>query len=501
MNNQFQNPSRRRFIKTVSVAAGAAVFGVPTLLRGANLNGKLNIATIGVMGKGKTDTDLCNSENIVALCDVDSKLCLEQREKYPSAKFYQDYRVMFEEMADGIDAVIVSTPDHFHAVAASLALKQGKHVYCQKPLTETVYESRHLRELARKTGLVTQMGNQGSASDGLRRAVECIQSGLIGQVHELHVWTNRPIWPQGIGRPAGEDPIPDTLNWDVWIGPAHMRPYKGEKVYHPFNWRGWLDFGTGALGDMGCHTLNMPFQALNLKDPAEIEPELVIGGMNTETYPIGSIVRFQFPARQAAGAAPVRTFQKAAERMMAGGGASLVPLTMWWYDGGHPVAGENGKHDSSNKPPSHLTEGIIEILGELPRSGCLMRGSKGQLFSPDDYGENFFVKLNGEAKFKHYKKHEAVEAIPQRIQFNAFQGSTDSRHHLEWIDAIKRNNPGLCRSNFEVGGQLTELILLGCVALRAGGKIQWDSARMRVANDPAAANIIKTDYRAGWNLA
>ena len=288
--------SRRDFLRATSLATGAVAFGVPTLLRGANLNSKLNIACIGAMGKGKSDTDHCASENIVALCDVDAERCAAQLTKYAPARFFQDYRKLLDEMGQSIDAVTVSTPDHFHAIAASAAMQLGKHVYCQKPLVQTIYEARSLRDLAHTTGVVTQMGNQGSAADGLRRAVECIQSGLIGQVSEVHVWTNRPVWPQGMDRPVGSDPVPATLDWNRWLGPAPERPFK-KGVYHAFNWRGWQDFGTGALGDMACHTVNMPFRALRLGYPTEIEAE-AMGGMNKETYPIGSKIRFQFPARK-----------------------------------------------------------------------------------------------------------------------------------------------------------------------------------------------------------
>ena len=194
---------RRDFLKTATLATGAVVFGVPTLLRGSNLNSKLNIAAIGAAGKGASDTDYCSGENIIALCDVDSEYCAKQLQKYPQAKFYRDFRIMFDKIGKSIDAVTVSTPDHFHAIAESHAMRLGKHVYGQKPLTQTIYEARHLRDLAHETGVVTQMGNQGSAADGLRRAVECIQAGLIGPVREVHIWTNRPIWPQGMARPKG----------------------------------------------------------------------------------------------------------------------------------------------------------------------------------------------------------------------------------------------------------------------------------------------------------
>ena len=298
-------------------------------------------------------------------------------------------------------------------------MRMGKHVYGQKPLAQTVYEARYLRNLAQETGVVTQMGNQGSAADGLRRAVECIQAGIIGQVGEVHIWTNRPIWPQGMGRPTGSDPVPDTLNWDIWIGPAPMRPYE-QKVYEPFNWRGWLDFGTGALGDMACHTVNMTFRALRLGYPTEIEAT-PIGGMNNESYPIGSKIRFQFPARKTEVAAAHKTFFHRHDTI------EQAPVTLWWYDGGKPTSDPKarGGHDGSNKPPAELTADIVEMLGEMPGSGALLIGDKGTIFSPDDYGEQFFVKLNGEKKYTHFTKSPVVAAIPQVIPRNPFKGDND----------------------------------------------------------------------------
>ncbi|HXI70848.1 MAG TPA: Gfo/Idh/MocA family oxidoreductase [Verrucomicrobiae bacterium] len=499
--------NRRNFLKTATLASGAVVFGVPTLLRGKNLNSKLNIAIIGAGGKGGGDADCCNGENIVALCDVDTENCAKTVQKYPNAKFYRDFRVMFDEMEKGIDAVDCATPDHFHAIAESHAMRLGKHVYGQKPLTQTIYEARYLRDLAHETGVVTQMGNQGSAADGLRRAVECIQAGIIGQVSEVHIWTNRPIWPQGIGRPEGSDPIPETLSWDTWIGPAPMRPYK-KGVYDPFNWRGWLDFGTGALGDMACHTVNMTFRSLNLGYPTEVEAT-AIGGMNTETYPIGSKIRFQFPARKTRIPAMHKTFFHQHDTL------EQSPVTLWWYDGGKPLSetpssndetnkpksNHRGGHDASNKPPAELTADIAAMLGEIPGSGCLLVGEKGTIFSPDDYGEQFFVKLKGETKYTHFKKSPIVTAIPQFIPRNPFKGDNDLRQHLEWIAAIKEDKPEMCYSRFAVGAQLTEIMLLGCVSLRVGQKIEWDGPNMRATNCPAAAQFVKRDDRAGWKLS
>jgi Oxidoreductase family, NAD-binding Rossmann fold/Oxidoreductase family, C-terminal alpha/beta domain len=485
--------NRRQFLKASTLAAGAVTFGVPTLLRGANLNSKLNIAAIGVMGKGASDTDNCKSENIVALCDVDAARSAKQRAKYSGAKFYQDYRRLFDEMGKGIDAVTVSTPDHMHAIIASLAMREGKHVYCQKPLVQTIYEARYLRDLAHYQGVVTQMGNQGSAADGLRRAVECVQAGIIGQVRQVHVWTNRPIWPQGIDRPAGSDPVPDTLAWDIWLGPAPVRPFK-KGVYHAFNWRGWQDFGTGALGDMACHTVNMPFCGLNLGYPTEIESE-VLASMNTETYPIGSKIRFEFPARQTKIPAIKKSFFHHHDTL------ELGPVTLWWYDGGKVDASAPNGHDFSNKPPRELLADIEALLGEVPNSACLLIGDKGKIFSPDDYGEQFFVKLTDDAKFIHYKKHPAVAVIPEWIPRNKFTGDNDHRHHLEWINAIKQGKPELCYSRFDIGARLTEIMLLGCVALRTGKKIEWDGPNMRAVNCPEAAPFVKRDNRAGWKLA
>lgn len=468
-----QGLNRRQFLQRTAVAAGA--LAMPHMLyaqsRKLGANDKMNIGVVGVEGKGSSDTDLCASENIVALCDVDEKGTAKQRAKYPNAKFYQDFREMLEK-EKSLDAVIVSTPDHLHAAIASMAIKMGKHVYCQKPLTQTVAEARLLRDLAKKHGVMTQMGNQGSAEDGLRRAVECVQAGLIGQVNEVHVWSNRPIWPQGMDRPAGEDPIPDGFNWDLWLGPAQKRPYK-KGAYAPFAWRGWQDFGTGALGDMACHTANMPFRALKLGYPTEIEA--IAPGMNKESWPLKSKIRFQFPARD-----------------------GLAPVTFMWYDGGNPKADDQYKHDGNSKPPHDATADIEEMMGQVPGSGCLLVGDKGRIFSPDDYGAKFFLRLKDEKELVESKSHDAVKAIPQTIPRNEFKGNGDARHHLEWIAACKGGKPGY--SNFDIAAYLTEIILLGCVAMRVGKKLEWDGPNMRAKNAPEAAAFINREYRTGWKL-
>jgi hypothetical protein len=487
--------SRRHFIKATTLATGAVAFGVPTLLRAANLNSKLNIAAIGVMGKGESDTNHCSSENIVALCDVDAARCTKQREKYPAAKFFQDYRQMFATLGKEIDAVTVSTPDHMHAIIATLAMREGKHVYCQKPLVQTIYEARYIRDLARKTSVITQMGNQGSAADGLRRAAEVIQAGIIGQVREVHIWTNRPVWPQGLNRPEGSDPVPQQLDWDIWLGAAPFRPYK-KGFYAPWNWRGWQDFGTGALGDMACHTVNMPFRALNLGYPTEIEG-IPLSTMNHETYPLGSKIRFEFPERTTKIPAANKSLFHRHDKL------AQSPCTFTWYDGGQPDASAPNGHDFSNKPPKELLADIEALQGEVPNSACLLIGDGGKIFSPDDYGEQFFIKLNDDKKFVHYKKHPAasLEKIPQTIRRNPFPGDNDKRHHLEWIDAIKQGRPELCYSRFDITAKLTEIMLLGCVSLRVGKKLEWDGPNMRATNCPEAAPYIKRENRAGWKLS
>jgi hypothetical protein len=463
--------TRRQFLYYSALAVSATALPYVARSSGRKLGAgdKLRIAAIGGGGKGGSDIDCCNSEEIVAIADIDEKKAAESIQKHPNAKFYFDWREMLEKEGKNIDAVTVSTPDHMHALAASAAIKMGKHVYCQKPLTQTVYEARHLRNLAKKHGVVTQMGNQGSSEDGLRRAVEVVQAGLIGPVKQIHVWSNRPIWPQGIGRPEGEDPVPANLKWDLWLGPAPKRPYK-DKVYHPFAWRGWYDFGTGALGDMACHTANMPFRAAKLGYPQLVE--LVDHSeLNSETYPKTSKIRFVFPARE-----------------------GLPETEFFWYDGN-----PGDKSVKLLRPPEDITKEIREMQDKLPDSGCLLVGEKGQLFSPDDYGARFFVKLKDEKELTDGKTHEAVKAIPQTIPRNEHHTDGDRKQHLEWIAACKGGPTPY--SNFDVAAYLTEIILLGCVALRVGKRLDWDGPKMAAKNAPEAAHFIKREYRKGWELA
>lgn len=454
--------TRRKFITQVSVAtAGTALAARSFAAAGPKIksaNEKLNVAVIGAGGKGSSDTDDVAKlgENIVALCDCDQRTLDKRGQVYPQAKRFKDYRKMLDEMEKEIDAVIVATPDHHHAPAAAMAMKMGKHAYVQKPLTHSVSEARTLRELAKKHKVATQMGNQGSSLPGLRRAVEVIQAGAIGPVRQVHVWSNRPIWPQGIGRPEGEDPVPEHLDWDLFIGPAPMRPFKND-VYHPFKWRGWQDFGTGALGDMACHTANMPFRALKLGYPTEIEAES--SGINKETYPSKSKIRFEFPARE-----------------------GLPAATFWWYDGGW-------------KPSDEIADRVLSFIAsqkdrdgkprerKLPGSGCLLIGDKGHLFSPDDYGAEFH--LLPQSEFEGFKGPE--ETIPR-----------SPGHYKEWVEACRGGKPAY--SNFDIAAYLTEIILLGCVALRTGKKLEWDGPGMKAKNAPESAQYVRRKYRKGWEV-
>ncbi|MBI5386889.1 MAG: Gfo/Idh/MocA family oxidoreductase [Verrucomicrobia bacterium] len=478
MNSNTLNLSRRQFLRYTTLAAGASALSFPYVGRVLGANDRINIACIGVGGKGDSDTNSAygHGGNIVALCDVDAnrvngklkylkdRAAKDNRTVEP--KLYSDFRKMFEELDSSIDAVTVSTPDHLHGVACMMAMKRKKHVYCQKPLCQNVSEAREMVRLAKENKLATQMGNQGSANDALRRAVEIIQAGVIGEPKELHVWSNRPVWPQGLDRPETSDPVPDWMNWDCWIGPAQMRPYK-TGVYHSFNWRGWYDFGTGALGDMACHMVNMPFRALKLGYANVIECELA-SRIYPETFPLTSRIRFEFPERE-----------------------GLPPLKFWWYDG--------NPGDKRLRPlrPGPEVPGVTKVVdmqgGKLTNQGTLVVGTKGVIFAPDDYAEKIYLALNDEKEFVDGKKHEACLNVPKTIP-------RSPGHDKEWFDAMKEGKPELAYSRFEIAGYLTESILLGCIALRVGvGKrMEWDGQNMKSTNLPEAAQFVKRQNRAGW---
>ncbi|HEV3204178.1 MAG TPA: Gfo/Idh/MocA family oxidoreductase [Gemmataceae bacterium] len=450
--------NRRDFLKQTSIAGvGFWVAGGSAIPQSRAANDKINFACIGVGGKGSGDTEQAGHYgNMVALCDIDEKHLEAKAKDFPSAKKYTDFRKMFDEMGKEIDAVTVSTPDHTHAVASIMAMKLGKHVYCQKPLTHTVYEARMMRETAAKMKVATQMGNQGTAENGLRQACEVIRSGAIGPVREVHVWTNRPIWPQApaiMARPKDTVPAPPHVHWDSFLGPAPERPYavfNGKPAYHPFAWRGWWDFGTGALGDMACHTANMAFMALKLGYPTGVFAEC--GDLNPETYPSWATVNLDFPGRE-----------------------EMPPVKFFWYEGKR-----SGK---KNLPPLDL------LKGENPSgSGSLLVGDKGTLYSPNDYGAQY--KLLPEKDFAGYKVPEP--SLPRN-------GKGDDGMKGEWVAAIKGGPPAM--SNFDYAAMLTETILLGNIAIRCQGKkLQWDGPSLKFTNSSEANNYIKTEYRKGWTL-
>ena len=409
-------------------------------------NEKLNLAGIGVGGMGSGDVNGCASENIVALCDVDWKSAEETFYRFPEAKKYKDFRKMLEEMGDDIDGCIISTPDHTHAPAAYMAMKMGKHVRVQKPLTHTIAEARLLAKTAKETGLITQMGNQGHAGDGVRELCEMLWDGAIGQVKEAHIWTDRPIWPQGIERPLREQPIPETMDWDLWIGAAPMRPYN--RNYAPFKWRGWWDFGCGAIGDMACHIMDPAFWSLKLYEATSYTVEVIEqNGMTEQTPPKSSIIKFTFPAR-----------------------GDMGPVDLYWYDG-------------KLLPPR--PEGVPEEeqLGD-GSNGSLFIGTDGAMTSGCYGGESRLVPAE---RMKDYKRPDP--SIPRIPEGNPYK---------DWIDAVKNNRKAI--SDFSYAGPLTEVANFGNIPLLAGMKVEFDVASMRITNNEAANKLLTKEYRKGWEL-
>ncbi len=498
MNSSKENEkftlSRRKFIGSVATAAAGFTILPSTVIGGLGHrmpSDKLNIAGVGVGGVGATNIKNCAMENIVALCDVDWHYAKGTFEKYPDAKKYKDFRKMFEEMGDKIDAVVIATPDHTHATVAAMAMKMGKHVYVQKPLTHSVYESRVLRNLANEYKVATQMGNQGNTGEGIRQTCEWIWDGAIGEVEEVHAWTNRPIWPQGLERPLETPSLPPTLDWDSFIGPAPWRPY--HPAYTPWNWRAWWDFGTGALGDMACHIVDPAFWALKLGHPTSIQGSS--SQVNTESAPLSEVVHYEFPDRGKVGK------------------IKLPPLKMTWYDGGHMPP-----------RPDELPDG--QIMGDRS-GGVLFVGSKGKLMT-GCYGRNPIL-LPGELD-EDYKR---PEPSIRRIADNWAGG-----HEGDWLRACKESPESRVEtsSNFNYSGPLNEMVVMGNLAVRLQDlkrKLLWDGENMRITNigdedeirvvttdafnvidghphfdtqyatikaKPAAEEYIKHTYRNGWTL-
>jgi predicted dehydrogenase len=448
-----QNTSRRQFIKTsAAVTAGTLGSGYWIADRAAaaskSPNERVAFACVGITGKGGEDSnDAARLGDVVAVCDIDSRHLADATRRFPKAKQFNDFRKLFDEMHKSVDAATVSTPDHIHAPAAAMAMRHGLHCFVQKPLTHDIYEARTLARLARENKLATQMGNQGSALSNLRKAAALLKAGVIGAVSEIHISTDRPIWPQGVARPAQMTP-PKNLDWDLWLGPAPMRPY-GELTdaargkypktcYHPFAWRGWWDFGTGALGDIACHAMNMVFHGLNLRDPATIQAET--SGHNRDSFPSWSIITYEFPATTARPA-----------------------LKMFWYDGG-------------KLPNRDLFDGF-----KGRSRGCLVIGAKGKML----FGEG----------------HKLTEGLTEpTVSFPESPG-----HFDEWVRAIRGGEP--CYSNIpEFAGPLTEMVLAGNLAVWTadspglGPKIEWDAANMRVKNHEGMETLVKREYRKGYEV-
>jgi len=467
------NKMSRRAFMGAAASAAYAFNVVDSRVFGADApSNKLNVAIIGAGGRGGASVRQSKNENIVALCDVDRQWAARAIKNNPQAKIFSDFRVMFDKMSNDIDAVCVATPDHTHYTAAMAAIQRGKHVYCEKPLAHSIYEVNKLTEAARKHKVQTQMGNQGHSSEHIRLVCEWIADGAIGQVRQVHAWSDRPMggyaFPSSIGRPTETPPIPDSLDWDLWLGPVKKRPY--HPVYAPIFWRGWLDFGTGALGDMGCHVLDPSFWALKLGSPTSVEanvtynPDITfwqktlkkrknswvnddinnyLDELSKETYPAASKVIYQFPARE-----------------------GMNPVTLTWYDGGMMPK--------------------IEGMGNLSGSGAIIVGEKGSI----KHGSH---GADGARIFPESRMREYMQNLPPKT-IKRVKG-----HHADWIQACKGGEAA--SSNFNYGGPLTEMVLLGVISIRVPNKtLIWDRDKMEFTNSAEATSFVKPNYENGWTL-
>jgi len=435
---------RRRFLKSTALTGvGVWISGTAAGDDSKSPNERVRFACIGIGGKGASDSaDAKRYADVVAICDVDDGTLAKAADKsFPSAARYNDFRKMLDEMAANIDAVTVSIPDHMHGVATAMAMRMGKACYTQKPLTRTIFEARRLGEIAREMNVATQMGNQGTSFAPLRKTAAAVRAGIVGNVKEVHVWTDRPHWACGVPRPAAA-PVPPNLHWDLWLGPAPERPFA--PGYHPHSWRGWWDFGSGALGDMACHTVNMPYMALDLRDPVSVQAQT--SGHNRDSYPNWSIIKYDFPAN---GQRPA--------------------IAMTWSDGG-------------KKPDSALFHGV-----DVPKTGVLLIGDLGTLLAKGDYCEFGYKLLAGGKEMQ--------------VEFPPSPG-----HFKELVNAIKGGPPA--RSNFpDYSGPLTETILLGNLAVWAapepgsmGKKIEWDARNLKPTNAPEVESVVMPTYRGEYKL-
>jgi len=470
-DNDFKNISRRDFIKKTSLGIGSFMI-VPRHVLGKGFiapSDKLNIAAVGLGGKGTSNIFPSwnnGSDNIVALCDVDDRMSKKVRDQFPKAPYYKDYRVLLEKEKNNIDAVIVSTPDHMHAVIAMSSMQLKKHVYVEKPLTHDIYEARMLTEAAKKHKVVTQMGNQGTSGEGIRLIQEWYNAGLIGEVKEVYAWTNRPIWPQGLPRLEGNYPVPSELDFNLWLGTAPKREF--HPMLLPFKWRGWWDYGTGALGDMACHIIDVPFKVLSLGYPNEVEASVVQSyiddfkaGYFPDSCPPASKIKFNFPGKN---------------------GKTDVKVT--WLDGGI-------------LPDTPEELGLEESLQD---NGVLLIGSKGKILC-GVYGANPTLLPR--------KLMKEITLPPQSI---ARVENGVGGHHQQWVKACKEGyGKGFTSSPFDYSGPLTETVLMGNLAVRSFNlkingkfpgrkKLLWDGKNMKITNFDDANQYVKRTYREGYSL-
>jgi predicted dehydrogenase len=481
--------SRRRFLRASSTAVFAFHI-LPSTARGANE--RIQVGCIGINGKGRSDVlaSAAAGAQIVALCDVadprdpamkrkkaakkpaqkprDAAKTEEPVEetlldKFPDARFFADYREMLDAMP-GIDAVTVSTPDHHHFHASMLAMRKGKHVYCQKPVSHSIWEARQMALAAAKYKVQTQMGNQAHAGEPIRRAVELVRAGVIGKVKEVHAWTNRPIWPQGMKEWPRPEPAPKGLNWDLWIGPAPFRDYSS--AIAPFKWRGWWDFGCGALGDMGCHIMDMPYWALGLTSPDWVEAKQE--GGTPIAGPLWSTVTYHFP-NSVLGA----------------------PVHFTWYDG---VTSKDGVY--AHTPPDDLWKADFPTADHVfRRFDLVLVGEKGRMFFGRTRQDWVFKPESLLTGFT--QPPESIPRVPGGTKTG--KGDDSGGPYVEWLNAIKGGSPAL--SNFAVSGPFSETVLLGNLAVRIGRRIQWDGANLKATNAPEADAIVRRPYRKGWEIA
>jgi predicted dehydrogenase len=464
---------RRDFLRTAGVSIPAFTIVPRYVLGGKGFiapSDKLNVAAIGAGGKGSQNLEryyMKGLDNVVALCDVDDRMAADSREKWPKAPYYRDFREMLDKEDQQIDAVIISTPDHMHAVHAMDCMKRGKHVYVEKPLTHDIYEARMLTQAAEKYRVVTQMGNQGSSGNSTRYIEKWIQSGVIGDVHTVHVWTNRPVWPQGIPTPEGNHEAPKELDWDLWLGTAPNRNFN--PIYVPANWRGWVDFGTGALGDMGCHFIDVPFRSLKMGYPVSVECSVgqVFTGFFeeaffTDSYPPSSKIHIQFPVRR-----------------------NMPAVEMIWYDGGI----------KPRRPDELLPD---EPMGHWD-GGMIFEGTKGKLMA-GLFGNDATLLPTSRMK---------EEKLPEPDK--PFVDMADVGHQQQWAKACKEGYGAYTSSPFSEAGPLTETVIMGNLAVRSYNinkgndfpgrkKLLWDGENMRITNFDLANRFVRRDYRGNWEL-